>query len=151
MTASPSQDLHDALPPEIARAILEGKRLRVHAVRVSLVRDDAGKGPGYAIDTLPGEDRSDEWNRSNEAIALALKEDIEALPEQVHAVLMVAAHLAPDPIPLITLETWVSMADNGGAWWEVSAALDFLAVCFPEVVAASERARVKALEEVCRL
>ena len=39
MTYAASQQFFETFPPEVARGILEGDRLRVHAAKVSVVRE----------------------------------------------------------------------------------------------------------------
>jgi hypothetical protein len=151
MTSAASQQFFDTFPPDIARGILEGRPLRIHAVRVSLVRE-AGS-TGFAIDTLQADGRPTEWERTTQKICRILKNEVERLPAKTKTTLAAIAHLMPDdtPVPLITVETWLSMQDDGGSWWEVTALLNLAAVCLPDVAKASERAKKRVLRVVTRL
>ncbi len=51
MTPTLSRQFFETFPPDVARAILEGRPLRIHAAKVSVVRDKTGAA--FAIDTLP--------------------------------------------------------------------------------------------------
>ena len=55
MTPTLSRQFFETFPPEVARAILEGRPLRIHAAKVSVVRDKTGAA--FAIDTLPRDGR----------------------------------------------------------------------------------------------
>jgi len=134
MTSDASKWLHETFPPEVARGILAGRPLRIHAVRVSLVRE--GDVTGFAIDTPPRDGRSKKWVQTTQKIARILKGEFEQLPPEVEKVLAVIAHLLPGdtPVPLVTVETWVSMRDDGGTWWEVTALLTPAAGCLPKLL-----------------
>ncbi|WP_214020190.1 hypothetical protein [Methanoculleus sp.] len=151
MTPAASQQFYDAFPDDVARGILEGRRLRAHAARVSLVRE-AGS-TGFAIDTLQADGRPKEWERTTQRICKILKNEVERLPAKTKTPLAAVAHLMSEdtPVPLITLETWLSMKDDGGSWWEVTALLNLAAVCLPDVVKASERAKKRVLRVVTQL
>jgi len=56
-----SRQFFETFPPEVARAILEGRPLRIHAAKVSVVRDKTGAA--FAIDTLNRDGRPDEWEK----------------------------------------------------------------------------------------
>jgi hypothetical protein len=151
VTAAASQQFFDTLPPEVAQGILEGRPLRIHAARVSLVRE-AGS-TGFAIDTLPRDGRLPEWERTTQKICKILKSEVERLPAKTKTPLAAIAHLMPEdtPAPLITVETWLSMKDDGGSWWEVTALLNLAAICLPDMVKASERAKKRVLRVVTRI
>jgi len=55
MTSALSRQFFETFPPEVARAILEGRPLRIHAAKVSVVYEDGEVG--FAIDTLPRDGR----------------------------------------------------------------------------------------------
>ena len=151
MTSAASQQFFDTFPPEVAQGLLEGDRLRVHAAKVSVVRE-AGT-TGFAIDTLPRDGRPKEWERTTQKICKILKSEVERLPVETKRALAAAAHLLPadEPILLFQVDTWLSMQDDGGSWWEVPAYLSLGAMILPNVVKASERAKKRVLREVCKL
>ena len=151
MTSAASQQFFETFPPEVARGILEGDRLRVHAAKVSVVRDKTGAA--FAIDTLPRDGRPAEWERTTQKIGRILKSEVERMPRETKQALIAAAHLLPDdePILLFQVETWLSMQDDGGSWWEVPAYLSLAAIALPDVVKASERAKKRILRVVCRI
>lgn len=151
MTSTASQQFFDTFPPEVARGILEGDRLRVHAAKVSVVRD--GTGVAFAIDTLNRDSRPPEWERTTRKICQILKGEVERLPAKTKRALAAAAHILPanEPILLFQVESWLSMQDDGGSWWEVPAYLSFPAMALPDVIKASERAKKRVLREVCKL
>ena len=148
MTPTLSRQFFETFPPEVARGILEGDRLRVHAAKVSVVRE-AGT-TGFAIDTLPVAGRPAEWERTTQKICKILKDEVERMPRETKRALAVAAHLLPDdePLLLFQIETWLSMQDDGGSWWEVPAYLSLMGISLPEVVKASERAKKRILKVV---
>ena len=151
MTPTLSRQFFETFPPEVARGILEGDRLRVHAAKVSVVRE-AGT-TGFAIDTLPVAGRPAEWERTTQKICKILKREVERLPVETKRALAVAAHLLPadEPILLFQVETWLSMKDDGGSWWEVPAFLSLAGISLPDVVKASERAKKRVLRVVTRI
>ena len=151
MTPTLSRQFFETFPPEVARGILEGDRLRVHAAKVSVVRE-AGT-TGFAIDTLPVAGRPAEWERTTQKICKILKDEVERMPAGTKRALAAVAHLLPDdePILLFQVETWLSMQDDGGSWWEVPAYLSLAAIALPDVVKASERAKKRILRVVCRI
>ncbi len=148
MTSAASQQFFETFPPEVARAILEGRPLRIHAAKVSVVRDKTGAA--FAIDTLPRDGRPKEWERTTQKICKILKDEVERMPRETKRALAVAAHLLPadEPILLFQVETWLSMKDDGGSWWEVPAYLPLVAISIPDVVKASERAKKRILKVV---
>ncbi len=150
MTPASSQQFFDTFPPEVARGFLEGDRLRIHAAKVSVVRE--GKTIGFAIDTLPRDGRPAEWERTTQKIGRILKREVERLPTETKTLLAALAHITPgEPILLFQIETWLSMQDDGGSWWEVPAYLSLAAIALPDAVKASEQAKKKILKEVCKL
>jgi hypothetical protein len=56
--------------------------------------------------------------------------------------------LPGEPILLFQVETWLSMKDDGGSWWEVPAYLSLAAISLPAVVKASEQAKKRILKVV---
>ncbi|MCK8519489.1 hypothetical protein [Methanoculleus sp. 7T] len=62
MTPTLSRQFFDTFPPEVARGFLAGDRLRIHAAKVSVVRE-AGT-TGFAIDTLPAAGRPAAWEKT---------------------------------------------------------------------------------------
>jgi len=147
MTPTLSRQFFETFPPEVARAILEGDRLRIHAAKVSVVRE-AGT-TGFAIDTLPRDGRPKEWERTTHQICKILKREVERLPVETKQALAAVAHLTPgEPILLFQVETWLSMKDDGGSWWEVPAYLSLAAISLPAVVKASEQAKKRILKVV---
>ena len=148
MTPTLSRQFFETFPPEVARAILEGRPLRIHAAKVSVVRE-AGT-TGFAIDTLPRDGRPKEWERTTQKICKILKDEVERMPRETKRALAVSAHLLPDdePLLLFQIETWLSMQDDGGSWWEVLAYLSLMGISLPEVVKASERAKKRILKVV---
>jgi len=151
VTSAASQQFFDTFPPEVAQGILEGDRLRVHAAKVSVVRD--GSGVAFAIDTLPRDGRPLEWERITRKICKILKSEVERLPAGTKRALAAAAHLLPadEPILLFQVDTWLSMQDDGGSWWEVPGYLSLMGIALPDVIKASERAKKRVLREVCKL
>ena len=151
MTPTLSRQFFETFPPDVARAILEGRPLRIHAAKVSVVRE-AGT-TGFAIDTLPAAGRPAEWERTTQKIGRILKSEVERMPRETKQALIVVAHLLPDdePLLLFQIETWLSMQDDGGSWWEVPAYLSLAAIALPDVVKASERAKKRILRVVCRI
>ena len=147
MTSAASQQFFETFPPEVARGILEGDRLRIHAAKVSVVRE-AGT-TGFAIDTLPAAGRPAEWEKTTQRICRILKDEVERMPWKTKQALAAVAHLTPgEPILLFQVETWLSMKDDGGSWWEVPAYLPLVAISIPDVVKASERAKKRILKVV---
>jgi len=151
MTPTLSRQFFETFPPNVARAILEGRPLRIHAAKVSVVRE-AGT-TGFAIDTLPAAGRPAEWERTTQKIGRILKSEVERMPRETKRALAALAHLLPDdePILLFQVETWLSMQDDGGSWWEVPAYLSLAAISLPAVVKAAERAKKRVLRVVCRI
>ena len=148
MTPSLSRQFFETFPPEVARGFLEGDRLRIHAAKVSLVRE-AGT-TGFAIDTLPAGDRPAEWEKTTQRICRILKDEVERMPRETKQALIAAAHLLPadEPILLFQVESWLSMQDDGRSWWEVPAYLSLAGISLPDVVKASERAKKRILKVV---
>lgn len=147
MTPSLSRQFFDAFPGDVARGFLEGDRLRIHAAKVSLVRE-AGT-TGFAIDTLLAGDRPAEWEKTTQRICRILKDEVERMPWKTKQALAAVAHLTPgEPILLFQVETWLSMEDDGGSWWEVPAFLSLAGISLPDVVKASERAKKRILKVV---
>jgi len=147
MTSAASQQFFDAFPPEVARAILEGRPLRIHAAKVSVVYEDGEVG--FAIDTLPRDNRPKEWERTTHQICKILKREVERLPVETKRLLATFAYILPgEPILLFQVETWLSMKDDGGSWWEVPAFLSLAAISLPAVVKASEQAKKRILKVV---
>jgi hypothetical protein len=151
MTPTLSRQFFETFPPEVARGILEGDRLRVHAAKVSVVRDKTGAA--FAIDTLPRDGRPAEWEKTTQRICRILKGEVDRLPAETKRALAAVAHILPagEPILLFQVETWLSMKDDGGSWWEVPAYLSLVAISLSDVVRASERAKKKILKEVRKI
>jgi len=150
MTPTLSRQFFETFPPEVARGILEGRPLRIHAAKVSVVRE-AGT-TGFAIDTLPRDGRSAEWEQTTQTICRIVKREVDRLPPRTKTLLAALAHIVPgEPILLFQVETWLSMQDDGGSWWEVPAYLSLAAIALPDVVKASERAKKRILRVVTRL
>ena len=151
MSTSAGRQAFDSLPEAVRCGILEGDRLRIHAAKVSVVRD--GAGYGFAIDTLNRDGRPAEWERTTQKIGRILKSEVERMPRETKRALAALAHLLPDdePILLFQVETWLSMQDDGGSWWEVPAYLSLAAISLPAVVKAAERAKKRVLRVVCRI
>jgi len=148
MTPTLSRQFFETFPPEVARGILEGDRLRVHAAKASVVRDKTGAA--FAIDTLPRDGRPAEWERTTQRICRILKGEVDRLPAETKRALAAVAHILPagEPILLFQVETWLSMKDDGGSWWEVPAYLSLAAISLPAVVKASEQAKKRILKVV---
>ncbi len=147
MTPSLSRQFFETLPPEVARGILEGRPLRIHAAKVSVVRDKTGAA--FAIDTLPRDGRPAEWEKTTQRICRILKDEVERMPWKTKQALAAVAHLTPgEPILLFQVETWLSMEDDGRSWWEVPAFLSLAGISLPAVVKASERAKKRILKVV---
>jgi len=143
-----SRQFFETFPPEVARAILEGRPLRIHAAKVSVVRDKTGAA--FAIDTLPRDGRPKEWERTTQKICKILKDEVDRLPAETKRALAAVAHILPagEPILLFQVESWLSMKDDGGSWWEVPAYLSLAAISLPAVVKASEQAKKRILKVV---
>ena len=147
MTSATSQQFFETFPPDVARGFLAGDRLRIHAAKVSVVRDKTGAA--FAIDTLPRDGRPKEWERTTQKICKILKDEVERMPWKTKQALAAVAHLTPgEPILLFQVETWLSMKDDGGSWWEVPAFLSLAGISLPDVVKASERAKKRILKVV---
>ena len=150
MTPTLSRQFYETFPPDVARAILEGRPLRIHAAKVSVVRDKTGAA--FAIDTLPRDGRPKEWERTTQRICRILKGEVDRLPAETKRLLATFAYILPgEPILLFQVETWLSMKDDGGSWWEVPAYLPLVAISIPDVVKASERAKKRVLRVVTRI
>jgi hypothetical protein len=151
MTPSLSEQFYSTFHPEVARGFLEGDRLRIHAAKVSVVRE--GNTVGFAIDTLNRDGRPAEWERTTQKIGRILKSEVERMPRETKQALIAVAHILPDdePLLLFQIETWLSMQDGGGSWWEVPAYLSLAAISLPDVVKAAERAKKRVLRVVCRI
>ena len=146
-TPSSSRQAFDSLPEAVRRGILEGDRLAIHAVRVSVVVEE--DTVGFAIDTLPRDGRSAEWEQTTQTICRIVKREVDRLPPRTKTLLAALAHIVPgEPILLFRVETWLSMQDNGGSWWEVPAYLSLAAISLPDVVKASEQAKKRILKVV---
>jgi hypothetical protein len=143
-----SRQFFETFPPEVARAILEGRPLRIHAAKVSVVRDKTGAA--FAIDTLPRDGRPKEWERTTQKICKILKDEVDRLPAETKRALAAVAHVLPagEPILLFQVESWLSMKDDGGSWWEVPAYLSLAAISLLAVVKASEQAKKRILKVV---
>ena len=151
MSTAGSQEFYDRLPPDVAKAVLEGKPLLIHAVKVSIVREGAGK-MAYAIDTLPSEGRPKEWVRTTNRICSIVKAEIGKVPTPNMAILAVIGDLMPEQeTPIIKIDTWLSMKDDGGSWWEVTGVADLMVISLPDLRKAVERMKKKVLREVCRI
>ena len=148
MTPTLSRQFFETFPPDVARAILEGRPLQIHAAKVSVVRE-AGT-TGFAIDTLPAAGRPAEWEKTTQRICRILKDEVERMPWKTKQALAAVAHILPagEPILLFQVETWLSMKDDGGSWWEVPAFLSLAGISLPDVVKASERAKKRILKVV---
>lgn len=144
-----SQQFYDHFPPEVARAILEGRSLRVHAGKVSVVRD--GGGYAFAFDTLPRDGRPEAWERTTQKIGKILKQEMDRLPAKTKQALIVFSAVTAEETPVLLIETWVRMGDGGGSLWTVTTGLSLFATTLPAVVRAAERAQKKALKEVYKL
>ncbi|MFA5409556.1 MAG: hypothetical protein WC277_10605 [Bacilli bacterium] len=151
MTSAESRRFYETTPPPIARDLLEGKPLRVHAAKVSVVRE--GDAIWFAIDTLPRSTRPDEWEKTTHRICQILKSEVDRMPVETKRTLAAAAHLLPDDMPLLLfqIESWLSMKDDGGSWWEVPAYLSLAAISLPAVVDVSERAKRRVLRVVTQI
>lgn len=151
MTSTTSKEFFDTFSPEVARGILEGDRLRIHAAKVSVVHADGEVG--FAIDTLPRDGRPKDWEKTTQRICRILKNEVERLPAETRHLLAAVAHILPagEPILLFQVESWLSMQDDGGSWWEVPAYLSLVAIALPDVIRASERAKKRVLKEVCKI
>ncbi|HOC85096.1 MAG TPA: hypothetical protein PKJ67_10850, partial [Methanoculleus sp.] len=88
-----SRQFFETFPPEVARAILEGRPLRIHAAKVSVVRDKTGAA--FAIDTLPRDGRPKEWERTTQRICRILKGEVDRLPPETKRALAAVAHILP--------------------------------------------------------
>jgi len=148
MSTSAGRQAFDSLPEAVRRGILEGDALRIHAAKVSVVRE-AGT-TGFAIDTLPRDGRPKEWEKTTQRICRILKREVDRLPAETKRALAAVAHILPagEPILLFQVETWLSMKDDGGSWWEVPAYLSLAAISLPAVVKASEQAKKRILKVV---
>lgn len=150
MSARSSPGLYDCLPPRVTQAILEGEALRVHAVRVSLVRD--GTGVNFAIDTLQAEGRPAEWERTTRKICRIARDEMEKIPPRTVSALAVVAQMMPEPeTPIIEINTWLSMKDDGGSWWVVDGAVSLVAASLRDVRDAAERIKKRSLKVVCQI
>lgn len=151
MTSPTSKEIYDTLPPEITKALLEGRMFPIHAVRVYVVREDVGTG--IAIDTLRREGMSAMWVESTQAICSILAEEFASLPKKTQKALIAAADVLPITVslPLVQIDTWLSMRDDGGSWWDVSATLSPTTVALPDVLKASERAEKRILQVLRKL
>ena len=150
MTSTASKWMYESVTPEVARAILEGQHLRIFAAKASVVR--VGEELFFAVDTLPRDGRPKEWERITRKICRILKEEAERMPAKTKQALAVTAHLLRDDQTLLFMvEGWVSMRDDGGTQWTVMATLDLTAICLPDVVKASERAKKRVLRVVTRI
>ncbi len=148
MTSPATRWFFETFPPDVAQAILEGRPIRVHTAKVSVVR--MGSEIGVVITTLPPDGRSKKWEQTNQKIRQILKNEMEQLPAKTKTALVAIARLMPEEksIPLFQVETWFSMGDDGGILWEVPALMGLATIYLPDVVKAFERAREKILQEV---
>ena len=147
--ASSSESIYDT-HPELARVLIEGGRFRVHAAKVSLIYEDGSAW--FAVDTLPRQGHPDAWEKTTRQICRILKREAERMPRKTKRLLTTLAVITPDePIVLFQIETWLSMQDDGGSWWEVPAYLSLAGIALPDVVKASERAAAEVLKVVCAI
>ena len=150
MTSTLSQQFFDTFPPEVARGILEGDRLRIHAAKVSVILEADGT-TGFAIDAPNRDGRPAEWEKMTRKICRILKHEIARLQPETKHLLAALAHITPgEPLLLFQVETWLSMQDDGGSWREVPAFLSRIAISLPDVVVAAKRTKKKVLKEVCK-
>jgi TPP-dependent trihydroxycyclohexane-1,2-dione (THcHDO) dehydratase len=85
-------------------------------------------------------------------ICRILKHEVDRLQPETKHLLAALAQITPaEPFFLFRIETWLSMQDDGGSWWEVPAVLSLVAISLPDVVAAAKRTKKKVLKEVCKL
>jgi len=146
-----SREFFDRLDPEVARAILEGARLQVHAARAIITRDDNGH-PAVAIDTLPRASRPPRWEKTTRKICRILKAEMDKIPPGTMSALAAVAGIVPDTdMPILEVVTFVSMGDDGGSWWEVVASLGLVAAGLPDLQRTATRVQKKVLAEVCRI
>lgn len=151
MSAVDSQEFYDRLHPDVAKAVLEGKPLLIHAVKISIVREDDGK-IAYAIDTLPSKGRTKEWVRTTNRICSIVKNEIGKVPAPNMAILALIGDLTPQPeTPIIEIDTWLSMKDDGGSWWEVTGAADLMVLSLPDLHKAVEQMKKRVLRVVCKI
>ena len=139
----------EGLPAEDRRRILEGAPTRIHVFRISVVWD--GDGFAFAGDTLHQDGRSVEWERTTQQIARIAMQEVKRLDRRTMQALALLPAVTLEEAPAILLETWVSMADDGGSLWTVTSAVSLYAAGLPAVTRAAERARRRVLKVVCAL
>jgi len=149
MTSKESKEFYDLVDPETMRHILEGGRIVGHAAKLSVVCID--DQPYFAVDTLRCDGRSKVWERSTRKICRILKNEACRLPPETLTTLAAAAVMPGRQLPLFTVETHMSMLDNGGTQWDVVGYLSSTALLLPGVATAVERSRKRVLKVVTKL
>lgn len=147
--AAAARQYFEALPEDARRAILEGRPTRMYAVRASVVQD--GGGFAWAIDTLPRDGRSAEWERVTRKIARIMKQEVERIDRATVQALKVIAAVTAEDLEIFQADAWVSMDDDGGSLWTVTVSVYLAAAALPAVVKASERTKKQVLKVVCSL
>ncbi len=148
-TPAAVREAFDALPEDTRRGILEGLPTRMYAVRVSVVRD--GDGYAWAIDTLPRDGRSAEWERVTQKIGRIVKREVEQIDRPTRQALQVIAAVTAEDLEIFQVDAWAAMDDDGGTLWTVTVCLSLAAAAFPAVVKASYGAKKRVLKAVCSL
>jgi len=150
MTSKESREFYETFGPEFARRFLEGDRLRVHAVKASLVCE--GGKVCLSIDALPRDGHPEEWERVTRKICRILKREMDRVPPKTKTVLSVLVHTMPDtPLFLFKVETYLSVLDDGSSGWDVLVYLSLVAGHLPDMVEAAERVRERVLEVVTKV
>ncbi len=142
--------------PDIMQAMIEGNRFRVHTIGVyAMKREDEY---GFAVgDVLDPVDPPEEWERTNADITKMIVDELKTLSPKCHDAITLSMDMMEllladsKPFLLMYLETWLSMADDGGSLWDVNTALSLPAVALPELVAIAKRSQGKAMGIVCEL
>jgi len=149
MTSSAARQAFDSLPEAVRRGILEGDALRLYAVWVSVA--PAGDGYAWAIDTLPRDGRSAEWERVTQKIARIVKHEVERIDQPTRQALQAIAAVTAEDLEIFQVDAWAAMDDDGGTLWTVTVCLYLVAAAFPAVLKASHGAKNRVLKLVCSL
>lgn len=151
MTSSTApRQAFQSLPEGARRMILEGAAIQAYAVRASVVRCSGG-GHAWAIDTLPWDGRSAEWERVTQKVARIVKREVKRIDPDTRQVLQVIAAATGEDLEVFRVDAWLSMNDDGSSLWTVTVSGHLAATALPAVIKASGRIQKRVLKLVCAL
>lgn len=149
-SATSPRAVFQSLPEETRRAILAGGAIRAFAARAVVARCNNGRY-AWAIDTLPLDGRSDEWEQVTQKILRIVKREVKRIDAPTGQVLQVIAAVTGEDLVVFRVDAWLSMGDDGGSLWTVTVSGHLAATALPAVVKASERVQRRVMKLVCSL